>query len=1143
MIRKLFYSVSIVLILNIYGLDSGGLTFDFAEYSDTLYKKQSKPTENFFPADMEKQKNSKEHYQWRTSVGIHIKDQEKRKNVLPVIREKTTFEFADNTITISKSSELKEICGEDVARVSGTASRYVKLPDTKGGRYRLSYDYRAEHSSFGANQLLALFYETADIPQRGPRVGRPLAISFADSADWAGNSVELNIPENTGTINFIFRIDGTGSLQFRNIRLERSQTSDPFSLTVNPHGILGGDYVLSQNQPALMAFIIRNLAGVILKEPELVLAFPESVKLEDISNDFASFAYDNEKKEYRIKFKPGIIKMLNQSKTPIQRFGVVLSTNAVPGHEPTTGSCRLEDDGKVISNRENVKFSFIPEIKTAKPKRYYDGMHTGGSYFTFGDKGSDLMSKFISDSGSRWVIAGRGEAEVWRRNGIEVVLKELYWLANGFRVGLRNRPEHDRFISWPGMQDKYPFNEGTCPAAVYEKRPFFMNQTMDYLKKNLTGFDGLWANWEPYRYANNGCFCNHCRDNFAGFVGVPVEDMKKDWPDELQRGRKYFDQGIRFRSLEHAKMVKTINENIINITGGDKSFGFIPGISIFEVSEGWRDRENGRDVCVNDYAAFLRWLDPWGPYPRWFSERPFVYKKALNLYTFCAARSARTQFDLDYPVGKRPKLMAFPNGYQGNMQISTPEGIAIDLDCFFFNGFDGSIIYYFPRGYDNRYFKAYAEHIEKTARYEDFVFDGKRQDDRVSLVPDSLFAVPCATIHRNLKDTEVSPLQHIAYELNSKWIVAVFNFWEKGECFFSLKLSGLPSAEKYHLIANGHQFASSKGYYTGSELAEGVPLHAGAVRCVVYELIPGKANGDFWTPERLADLRKERLPQLRKAKQEDDNYEKRFGVKISKITDIANAGITAKADNAKNQLIITASANSMILDTRVMNLIKWTTAESDVIIPVGNRGFGSAEFWHPLLRPEGFSVTSQEKIDAGIRIKAELRLTEQQSQALRDLIIRQTFDITDHCRKVTVITELENDTGDEYPLTHNFGMRYHLMPAVPALPGGVIKIGDFSFKRNRRHEIFSLGDKEFEAIAGKVFNIDGSPHRINSGKILFVSDKLSASLLCEPENQLAGFCLWDSSKQLTTSFEPCFLKKSLDNGNATTYKITMTIRE
>ncbi len=309
---------------------------------------------------------------------------------------------------------------------------------------------------------------------------------------------------------------------------------------------------------------------------------------------------------------------------------------------------------------------------------------------------------------------------------------------------------------------------------------------------------------------------------------------------------------------------------------------------------------------------------------------------------------------------------------------------------------------------------------------------------------------------------------------------------------------------------------------------------------MVYELIPGAAQGECWTPKRLETLRQERLPQLQKAKQEDDNYEKRFGVKTSKITDIDNAGITAKADNANNQLAISSGENSIILNTRVMSLSKWATAKGAVIQPIDNRGFGSAEFWAPQIRPEGFSVTSQEKIDGGIRIKAELRLTEQQSPLLRDLIIRQTFDITDQCRQVTVTTELENDTGDEYPLTHHFGMRYHSMPA---LGEGTIELGDISFKRNRQHEMFSFGNKDFETVAGKVFEITNPPRPVNSPKVRFATDKFSANLQCEPENQLAGFCLWDSNRQLTTSFEPCFLKKSLNNGELTTYKIKMIIKD
>ena len=293
-----------------------------------------------------------------------------------------------------------------------------------------------------------------------------------------------------------------------------------------------------------------------------------------------------------------------------------------------------------------------------------------------------------------------------------------------------------------------------------------------YLADNLQGTDGLWANWEPYMFNGKGCFCDSCREKFAEYVNVPLEQMKQEWPQELMRGKKYYAQAVRFRSLEHAKLVRTIHEAVCEVTGGDKSMGFIPGISWTEMCCIWREIPNGKEVHQSDYAADLRWINPWGPYVYWQTHRPYIYYKDGNLRSFIGARNVRAQVNLDYPPEKRPKLLAFPHGSQGGaLWVTQPEALEIDFNSFFFNGYDGATVYLFPRGYDNRYWY-FAEPPKMPPIMKTLFLTANRIDQRIVLEPSA--PLPCLSTWFPGCLTLVlvaSILQHAVYErmARSSW--------------------------------------------------------------------------------------------------------------------------------------------------------------------------------------------------------------------------------------------------------------------------------------------------------------------------------------------------------------------------------------
>lgn len=104
----------------------------------------------------------------------------------------------------------------------------------------------------------------------------------------------------------------------------------------------------------------------------------------------------------------------------------------------------------------------------------------------------------------------------------------------------------------------------------------------------------------------------------------------------------------------------------------------------------------------------------------------------------------------------------------------------------------------------------------------------------------------------------------------------MFNCWQKGEAFFTLKAAGL-SAGKYAVCSHdGILWTKSRSLlvYTSDELAKGVFLSVGACRTRVFEIVPkgGKPcvrPASVMTYERLRDAYAERRAALAAAAAKD----------------------------------------------------------------------------------------------------------------------------------------------------------------------------------------------------------------------------------------------------------------------------------
>ena len=176
---------------------------------------------------------------------------------------------------------------------------------------------------------------------------------------------------------------------------------------------------------------------------------------------------------------------------------------------------------------------------------------------------------------------------------------------------------------------------------------------------------------------------------------------------------------------------------------------------------------------------------------------------------------------------KRAKLMAMPHGSQCNgTALGQPESLVMDQLSSFLAGYDASVLYFFPRGYDHRYWQAFADCNTLIAANEDMVMNGNPLSG-VSAVPQSPFPAPAENIEpKFLPDVKKSDLLQIAaFEKDGRILAAVGNFWEKGDVVFKLSVPGLNPAKKYSVRekAFDRQFIKTAGQsFTGKDLADGI---------------------------------------------------------------------------------------------------------------------------------------------------------------------------------------------------------------------------------------------------------------------------------------------------------------------------------
>ena len=1148
--------------------DEGGVTFPMEKISAERFAPSKKGEINLLKnADFSAPLVRSAADGWSRSVWIF--GEENRRKFTAEARKLASAAIADTgegkALELKRPTAIETLMGKLSDKFSIAVNQTVTLPDEAGGSFRLTFESR--NQIIGNNRydqmVLLNFHDGSDPrPGRGKKTRSYIYSQIASSAQWHPYNYEFNVPPGTRDLAITLRADGCGKIQFRDIKLVKLDALKmPFTVELAPMKLLDNTFALASGAPGILAFKFRNNfpertpnSGTVMMN----LILPAEISVDGtnlyLGKEIKTFdlAIDGKKwkrREFEVSGKLLSLLKRQQGFNGWNVASVMISGNAPAG--TTWKDCRycLTVNGKSVSGTESFTLKMLPPIPgSPAPKQFYPGFSSVNHDIIFHqEEANKRFAEFVGKTGVTLITSGISPeySSLMRKNGVRLITAECFGIANGYRIGLMDMKKKPAYSNYLDKDGKPVWNHtvpATCPMAIYNRTPYYRDVVLPYLKDSLAGRDGIQPNWEPYSFLGKGCFCDNCRAEFAKYLKMPVEKVKEIWPDQLLPGGRYREQAIRFRAHQHGRLIRTLHEDCLKF--GATEVGFCPEVGTDQIIRSPDHFKQQWEFTPYEYAGNLKWLNVWGPYVWFLAGQPYAYTKGANLITLEMARRVIADFRKHFPdPAKRAKLMAMPHASQGGITaLGQPEGMAMDQLSSFLAGYDASILYFFPRGYDHRFWNAFAKSNALIAANEDMVMNGKRRDS-VTAHPQSPFPGPVKNINpRFLPDVESSDLlQCIAFEKDGKILAAVGNFWEKAPAVFQLRIPDLEAKRQYLVLEKAfhRQFVPEKGkFYTGKMLAEGILLPVGALRWSFFEIAPALKN-----PARAvtaADMRAE-LARCRKenrsAAEEEAARDKALHAEsdIGMLKSMSYGALSCKEikKNAKPMLEVVSGENILILNPSGMALESWKV---DGIFP-GRPGFGLSAFWTPGrhgMRADGnYRITGQKISAEGLSVTGELKTNVRNYPLLPGLRIVKTVTISPDLRRVVFSVKLHNTL--ELAM-NEVGCRWHFIPAAWSNRAkGWIENGG---KKIPRPNICTLlnanASRVTESVIRRLFHIGETPSipvRGNTFRFV-IPDKSVVKCSFRPADSFAGAAVWDTGGMIAATFEPFYNPLMIPPGGA-----------
>jgi hypothetical protein len=1165
-------------------LDKGGVSIDFSKVKPpTAATTGPNLLQNGSFENVDAQGNPAKKGQWVRSWHVHSLPNEKKQAI--ALKKK------GNNLAITSTTTDNPAQGKRCAVISTSPKVHKMRSDTKNGqpmisngfgynvklpkngvpgKYNLSFMLRGKTAKGvpGLNKFVVVLSVKGGSEKiwKCKVVGKQLVKHFGMTGAWQRTNLSFLAPKGATYVSFYLKLYGCGEAFVDDVQLRSAKMVEGVTIKIIPMSFLDNTFCLAQGKPAMIGFCGKNEAGVKITKPFLRVKLPAEVKLIGVRDILKIVekknVTENGKKyiQYKIDLRTyrGAIK--KDSYATWNMVALMLESGAKPGTIFPASYQYI--DGAYATSWEKFNLKIIPApAKVIAPKRFKVAPMFARDGSFSDSKAAKKLSEFIRDAGFNSIHGQfpKTQNEELKKAGIERN-SQIYYICNGYRIGQKKKPESVLFKLADGSYRTKP-REAICPVEVYTQGKYYREAVIpiirDYLvTKDLA--DQIMSNWEPYMFNFKGCFCDRCKDEFVKYSKEPKADIYKAWAKDILV--KYRDKWVKFRSWQHGKLVKTLEQTCQKIgKEAGKDSHFIPEVAWSALTEGGRDHFAQNDP--RDYMDSLPVIEPWGPYVFFDFTRPYIYNTGIHLITYEAGKNIKKYVAKYVPnKKKRPALIAFPHGIQCDTWVTEPEAISFEMLCYFVNGWNGAFLYYMPRGYDARWWNAATEANRLISAYENLVFDGKRIDTAkvkaVSPMPSSKLPSYWREGGNFLQKiptlANATILNTVEYKLGNKRLVAVGNFWQKAECFYNLSIPGLNANAKYAVTQPIEKrcftATAKRRYFTGKELANGILLQVGALRWSFYVIEPyhsrldtGKALDQAFMKNSL----KKSLPAIKKALQWEKAYQKKLNASAAKaaalpdysnLKAISNKGVSCKIvkSSPAPTLEITSKAGKMMLaPAKGAMITSWKKDGSELVGNMTGSLCGDA-FWWPKsaiavsVIESPYKLVSQKKSANGLNIVFERVLTLADSKSLRGATLQKSYEFNANgsFKVTTKITNTKN-------ATIRFSYRRRSISAFMGMQGskrGKAAMGDVVFERAFTQKLYryaTKGDPDLE----KSFNMDTTLITKNPSVVFSASwIKFKAKFTALDKDKLHCFVFWDSGRQKYSTFEQVFSKTTLAPG-------------
>ena len=1027
--------------------------------------------------------------------------------------------------------------------MSSFITQSIGLPDSDTPvKYTLLFKVKGRTGkAAGINnfEVFVFFYDKLPGVAGSKATRRTLERVIPLPADYELRSLSFMAPPHTRKLQFNFTLYGQGRVFLDDVRLVKTPVPEAANIYVSPWSYLDNTYCIGEKQPGVILFGMQNEQRTKFKKLTLTLKIPAGFKFHSVHKNSRLIG---------VKAEP--------DGSSIVECGIQSFVANIPAEGHSTWFCptvtlipelkasaklypmtyQLSDgDWKGCVRSLNLKV--IEPLQGKRPKYFITGSQMTHEFDLPAEK-LPVLRDFLVRSGFNALYSRERGLSMAAKSAGLARYTEMLQLCDGYGIGGNaNRTPESCFIQIDGK----PFKRGnriyTCPAEVYKRGKFYCTEVLKLFEKQLVAEDStdhFMPNWEPYYLDYKGCFCERCREDFISWMNgrAKPEEIRAKWPKRIIAD--YRDAWVRFRSWQHGRLCATLEQDIgaLGKKAGKESH-FIPEIAYTQLTETVRSKTGFAQYSPLDYMGELSWLNSWGPYIFSNFTEKYIYRPGIHLVTYAAAEEnkAFVRRHVKDPV-RRPKLIAMPNGFQCGTWVTEPEAFAFEVLCFFVNRWEGAMGYFFPQGYDHRYWNALAKANKVMAEHEETVLKG---DDvgQVKFIPATPLPKPFGLAERIHTLPSVAAreiFQFRSFRKNREIVAALGNFWQKGEFFAVMKTAGLAPKGKYTVNSSE---GYSLGVFTGAALEKGILVHAGALRWNFFRILPGNAvKGRITSQDYMKSEMRKRLPGIRKMCAWEKAYAARMLAEVrandpindfKSVPELIGGPVKLKVVQVKGRdcLQITFPAGSMLLDP--------AEGGSVVSLKIGGReivdkmGFGLVGFWSPRkvdhLVSKGYLIRGVKKTAQGVEVELARSVNGMEKAALERLDIVKTFLFTPG--GMTVKARLTNNSV----WARRFAFRFHNMPVQLAGPDGRAECGGVRFEREQSLKILRFGaaEKEIDTAypVGKFLDAKEMPFSLRRAGY----PELTVSLGGAPAY---GVIFWDTGTSSTV--EPIFRTVELAPG-------------